>query len=55
MIDCDVFLFMSLNKEISDSEEQLNSLNTFHFVNSSLFKFKHYEKQLREKNDFKGI
>ena len=39
MIDCDKLMVINLYKEISGSEEQLNSLNTFHFVNSSLIKF----------------
>ena len=44
MLDCDKLLVINQHIEISGSEEQLNSLNTFHFVNSSLVKFKHYEK-----------
>lgn len=44
MIDCDKLLVINLHEEIIGSEEQLNSLNTFHFVNSSLVKFNHYEK-----------
>ena len=44
MIDCNKLLVKKLHEEIIGSEEQLNSLNTFHFVNSSLIKFIHYEK-----------
>lgn len=33
-----------LYKEISDPEEQLNSLNSFHFINSSLVRKNNYEK-----------
>ena len=44
MIDCDKLLVIKLYEEIIGSEERLNSLNTFHFVNSSLIKFNHYEK-----------
>ena len=44
MIDCDKLMVINLYKEISGSEEQLNSLNTFHFVNSSLIKSKYHEK-----------
>ena len=44
MIDCDKLLVINLHEEIIGSEEQLNSLNTFHFVNSSLVRFKYYEK-----------
>lgn len=44
MIDCDKLLVINLHEEIIGSEEQLNSLNTFHFVNFSLVKFNHYEK-----------